>query len=763
MTKSRILYTAMGLLALLVLASSFKRVPLGHVGLRVSSNGAMDSYEPVIHLIMPAPKDFLLFPRGQVDLRYPASGSVTLTMKGDKRRRVALDLSLGLDEGSARNLYQRYSSGFEKSLEKAVRRVSTELAQKFSSYGDKYIFADRLTVSLNEELTPLGVTVAYCEIPVWEDLDAAEARERDAVADSPPCKLILLGFDSADWRIIRPMVLDGDLPHFARLMEQGSTAPFRSMVPLLSPLLWTTMATGKPPEEHGILTFSAPNPQTGRSSPISRYYRRVDAFWNFLSDYGRSVVVVGWFATFPAEQVNGVLVSDRLGSLANAPVEGFRIPRGTVFPPERSDEILDLVEHAEEISFEECSRYIHLDRDEFEALRFAGRGLKNPVQSFNKLYAATHTVANVALHFLDQDQPDVLVAYFSWLDSMSHLFMRFAPPQLPEVSDEQYERYKDAIRQTYIEQDRILGRFMERMDDDTVIMVLSDHGFKYGDTRMRTSRKAWVDNPGEWHRSRGVLALMGKGIKQGVVFQGASIMDVAPEVLALMGLPRADDMKGHHWESPMEPDLLQLLNERSLPTLQKERPQEKPTWQAPTAAELAADQSAMDMLETLGYLTSGNVTEHNSLGQRYQRNGDYEAAMREYQAALDLNPESTAAYNNLATCLMKLRRYEEAESALQKAIGLKPDNYYALGNLALLRIQAGDLQDARVLAQKAIRADPSYAQAHLALGVVFSMTGNLEQARQEFQEVLRYVPGDPAAKANLEQLEQLAAAGRVTP
>src|SRR3990172_1578823 len=93
---------------------------------------------------------------------------------------------------------------------------------------------------------------------------------------------------------------------------EGACAALRSNPPMLSPLLWTTAATGKPPEEHGIVDFLIRDPRTGSRGPISSNFRRAKALWNILTDAGVASSWVAWWATWPAERILGRMVSDRV-------------------------------------------------------------------------------------------------------------------------------------------------------------------------------------------------------------------------------------------------------------------------------------------------------------------------------------------------------------------------------------------------------------------------------------------------------------------
>src|SRR6185295_2234345 len=124
--------------------------------------------------------------------------------------------------------------------------------------------------------------------------------------------VVLIGLDGADWNIIDPLIAAGKMPNLAALIERGSRGRLLTLSPTLSPVIWTTIATGVKPERHGIVDFTAINKDTGAAVPVTSNLRRVPALWNILSDAGRTVGFVGWWASFPAEKVNGYIVSDRI-------------------------------------------------------------------------------------------------------------------------------------------------------------------------------------------------------------------------------------------------------------------------------------------------------------------------------------------------------------------------------------------------------------------------------------------------------------------
>jgi predicted AlkP superfamily phosphohydrolase/phosphomutase len=90
-------------------------------------------------------------------------------------------------------------------------------------------------------------------------------------------RVIVLGLDGMDPDVVERLMAEGALPHFRQLRDGGASGRLRSSPPLLSPIIWTTIATGKPPETHGIGHFVATDPQTGKQLPVTSRMRRVKA------------------------------------------------------------------------------------------------------------------------------------------------------------------------------------------------------------------------------------------------------------------------------------------------------------------------------------------------------------------------------------------------------------------------------------------------------------------------------------------------------
>src|SRR5215475_5327245 len=145
-------------------------------------------------------------------------------------------------------------------------------------------------------------------------------------------KVLLIGWDSADWKIIDPLLEAGKMPALERLINEGVMGNIETLVPAVSPILWNSIATGKLAQKHGILGFVEPVPEGTGIRPVTSTSRKCKAIWNILTQAGFRSNVVGWFASHPAEPIQGACVSNQFYQPQLGPMESWSIPPQSVFP-----------------------------------------------------------------------------------------------------------------------------------------------------------------------------------------------------------------------------------------------------------------------------------------------------------------------------------------------------------------------------------------------------------------------------------------------
>jgi len=124
-------------------------------------------------------------------------------------------------------------------------------------------------------------------------------------------KLLVIGFDAADWKMIHPLVDAGLMPTLSKFIDEGCIGNLATLHPSLSPMLWTSIATGKTADKHGVCGFVEPLADASGVRLVGSATRTTKAFWNITSQAGLKTHVIGWYASHPAEPINGVCVSDQ--------------------------------------------------------------------------------------------------------------------------------------------------------------------------------------------------------------------------------------------------------------------------------------------------------------------------------------------------------------------------------------------------------------------------------------------------------------------
>ncbi|RMD81137.1 MAG: hypothetical protein D6815_12530 [Candidatus Dadabacteria bacterium] len=119
--------------------------------------------------------------------------------------------------------------------------------------------------------------------------------------------VVLIAADGLEPSLVATLIAQGKLPTLARMQRRGAFGSLKTLKPTLSPIIWTTIATGVGPEHHAINGFV--RRAEGRRRLVTSLDRRAKALWNILSDRGRRSWTIGWWATYPAERVRGVVVA----------------------------------------------------------------------------------------------------------------------------------------------------------------------------------------------------------------------------------------------------------------------------------------------------------------------------------------------------------------------------------------------------------------------------------------------------------------------
>ncbi len=488
----------------------------------------------------------------------------------------------------------------------------------------------------------------------------------------PESRVILVGLDGIDLRIIDELVEAGRLPCFERILSEGLSGELRSYRPILSPLIWTTMATGRGPDEHRILGFSVHDDRVGATVvPSSR--RRCAALWNIVPRYDRSTTVIGWWATWPAEETDGFLVSDRFGrefeeDLSSENKAAFP---GVTYPSDLVEELTPLRVEATEVGYEELSRYVDMSREAYEREMDASLDVQNPLHHLRLIVGRAETYRNVLLHMLERHPTDLTMVYFAFTDSISHLFMPARPPKQPQISQAEFDRYSGAVDAAYEHADEILSDVMERLRPADMLIVVSDHGFLSGDDRPRVSSETTTETAALWHRLEGTILAYRPGAEKTEI-RNATVYDIMPTLLSLYGIPASLEMLGRALPEIQETAGLVPGPVNRVGDLDGDyQPAELPE------AELA-DSKEIERLRALGYVggesavsdVAFEIAERFNLAVFLDENGSSQEALNELNRVIELDPSHEKALGRKSKVLVELGRLEEAETLLENLIAV---------------------------------------------------------------------------------------------
>jgi hypothetical protein len=283
----------------------------------------------------------------------------------------------------------------------------------------------------------------------------------------PERQVVLIGLDAASWDIIDPLRAAGRMPTFDRLVRGGTRGELATFFPVVSPPLWTTIATGMKPEKHGIRDF------WGNSDQV-----QAKRIWEIADERGKVSGVLGYLVTWPPHKANGFLVPgwDAQGIETVPPELSFlkaleigEKQDADASPLARAGLIAQALRHGATLSTINraaggmLARLVGAQRPLEYALE--GRLLKLDL------------TADVFCQLLRTVRVDFASYYYSSIDAIEHEFFKyFRPEGFPDLAPEKIAEFGDAIPRVYEETDRALGRILRWTAPDAHLVVVSDHG-----------------------------------------------------------------------------------------------------------------------------------------------------------------------------------------------------------------------------------------------------------------------------------------------
>ena len=604
-------------------------------------------------------------------------------------------------------------------------------------------------------------------------------------ADSSSAKrrrVLLIGWDGADWQHINPLIEEGLMPTLEGLINRGMMGNLATLQPVLSPMLWNSVATGKLADKHGIHGFIEPDPINGGARPYTSTSRKTKALWNMLTQSGLRSNIVGWWASHPAEPIAGAVVTNAFGGAKFEPDNGWMVPPGSVHPPELGPLLAPFKVFPAELTEAHILPFIP---------RAAEIDQKSDVRlsTFAKILSDNATVHAVATALMENEPWDFMAIYYDGIDHFGHGFMPYHPPKLEWTSDEDFEMYRGVMRGAYRFHDMMLERLLHLAGPETTVILCSDHGFESGAQRPRGTPREPA-GPAIWHRQYGIFVMAGEGIRKDERIYGASLIDLAPTILTLFGLPIGRDMDGRAlleaFETPPAVETIESWDD--LPgeagqhtgdvTLDKDQAKElmeqfaalgyieNPGADKQKQAESAEIEAKFNLARTLTWkgeaaralpLMEDIVRRRpwedrflSMLADTYFQAGYLRQAERLLALAYDsAEGRSPALLLGRARIKLGLGQLDAGLDLLREASGLNPRSSMIHARIGDVHLRLRRWEDARAAYEKAVALDEENAFAHQGLSTVHRHQGDWERTAETAMRAVNLLHRLPQAHFNL--------------
>lgn len=482
-------------------------------------------------------------------------------------------------------------------------------------------------------------------------------------------RVAIFAIDGADWELLSELSNDGRIPNIRALAQGGTTASLQTIQPTVSPLVWTTVATGLPPDHHGVIDFT----DRSRKKPVDSTTRRAPAIWDIAEAFGRRAVTVNWWTGWPARPDSAVTF--------DTPVA---LMRGAISPAQLAPRVAQHDVPTETIQSPQVRRFLNITAEEYDNAIASG-GPSHPVNVFRGVLAKTWTDHRVAVSLYQQQEPLLMLVNYEGTDSVNHLFSPYHPPYREGINQTEFRRYWPAVANYYSEVDRLIGEWMKVLTDDTTVIIMSAHGFRWGKTRPRVSpigRAAVAD-----HRNPGVFIAYGNHVAASRGTHSISLYDIVPTVLAVLGLPQSTEMPGTHagWVfrdiTPVTSVRVvsydeffpaqQVASGGGIDSVQYTQKLQAighivdPTRTQPILED--ADQPRM-AAAPLPPAEWGAYAYYNNIGIELRKQKKFKEAVEAFQAAIDRNPSRPTPYLNMAMTLFDRQQYTAADEVFVMAV-----------------------------------------------------------------------------------------------
>ena len=261
-------------------------------------------------------------------------------------------------------------------------------------------------------------------------------------------RVLVIGLDGVPLNLIRSWAQEGKLPVLKSVMDEGVVGPLRSTIPPTSGPAWSSFMTGKNPGKTGIYDFLYRRNGNYVFSPNDARRRDGKPIWNILSSANKRVGVLNVPMSYPVEPVNGFIISGWMTPY---------IARDFVYPPHLLSELET-----------EVGRYRI-----YPSETFSKKHEKGFLEACNQLLDLR---TRTALHLMQRDPWDFFMVVFFDTDRILHQMWHYLDRDHPWRSLDGASDKSQPVWRYFQRLDRSIGQLIQQADDDTLVMIMSDHG-----------------------------------------------------------------------------------------------------------------------------------------------------------------------------------------------------------------------------------------------------------------------------------------------
>ncbi|EEF61349.1 tetratricopeptide repeat protein [Pedosphaera parvula] len=549
-------------------------------------------------------------------------------------------------------------------------------------------------------------------------------------------RLLLIGWEAADWKILHSLIDAGEMPVLRRIVEGGASGQLLSTQPLTPVAQWTSIATGKRPWQHRICHPIESITVANETVPVTAARRRSLALWEMLAQAGKRSLIVGWPATHGGRAENTIIVSDRYAQPTAGP--GIKpwppAAPGTYWPEEIGVRLDGWRMSPADVQAD----IISLCVPEWKKI---DQKRDRRLGQLRVFLAADFSHQAAMMTLLSGGNWDIAAVHFPALGAISRMFLAnhlSSPESIPEAES---ALYQNVIRGTCRLLDQMLGNLVRAAGSDTATMVVSAHGV----ARCPAPPANMRATDDEWKSPRGIFAACGRGLTGNAQIFGASVLDVAPTVLTWFGLPIGDDMEGRVLvESFVKPpEIARIASWEPTQSVS-----------SPHAAEVPGAPGNSAAAATLRGESDWN------LAQSYLEASRYEDALPIFEGLFRSFPERPELGHALFQCQLTLRKLSEATETLEVVLEGLPAGIWSLLPRAELCLAKGQIQEARALVNEARQLHPTHPDALRRLGLLLLRLREWNALEDLARQALKLDDNDALAWAGLAEAQlrkQLAA------